>query len=141
MAANPRFRYLYVIWGFLECVLFAGLLYGWGSLVYVLKEDGVFSEMCDEQSEPQNISITSDVVAPTGSSTMRSVIYSIGNSSHNGSAEELEDDSKQNLSCPDRDKRLTLVFTVASMLFCAGCAVMGQINFKFGTRVTRLCAL
>lgn len=143
MAANPKFRFLYVVWGFLECLLFGGLLYGWASLVFVLKEDGVYSDVCDEQSEPQNNSITSDITSlvVVGSSTVPSVTYSIGNGSHGSSVLEQEDASRLNPNCPDRDKLLTLVFTIGSMMFCAGCAVMGLLNFKFGTRVTRLCAL
>ncbi|XP_070183103.1 equilibrative nucleobase transporter 1-like isoform X2 [Littorina saxatilis] len=143
MAPDPRFRYLYVIWAVLECLFFGGLLYGWGSLVFVLKEIGVYSEMCDDYAK--NGSLSDDLTLGVRSSTISSVRYSIiGNGSYaeyNTSSPDAAGDTRQNLECPERDKRLTLVFTIGSMMFCAGCAVMGQINFKYGTRATRLCAL
>lgn len=33
--------------GVLECLCFAGVVFGYASLVFVLKEDGYFSQLCD----------------------------------------------------------------------------------------------
>ena len=44
---NPKLRMLCTVWAFLECLGFGGLLYGWGSLVYVLKEEGLYLDLCD----------------------------------------------------------------------------------------------
>ncbi|XP_060783383.1 solute carrier family 43 member 3b [Neoarius graeffei] len=42
-----RVRYwLTLISGLLECLCFAGILFGWASLVFVLKSDGYFSYQC-----------------------------------------------------------------------------------------------
>ncbi|XP_076447599.1 equilibrative nucleobase transporter 1-like [Babylonia areolata] len=136
MAANPRFRFLYVVWAFLECLLFGGLLYGWGSLVFVLKEDRVFSDLCDTK----NLSV-SDVSELGDKSTESLDAYTVAADSSHNASDVKENGLELNLNCPARDKRLTLVFTIGSLLFCVGCAAMGQINFKFGTRITRLCAL
>ncbi|XP_076459583.1 equilibrative nucleobase transporter 1-like [Babylonia areolata] len=143
MAANPQFRFFYVIWAFLENVFFGGLLYGWGSLVFVLKEDRVFSEICDDfgaprniVDAPKNISFLNQNTELAESSTMVAYLE-LANTSHS----PVSVVNKQNLNCPDRDKRLTLLFTIGSMLYCVGCAVIGQINFKFGTRITRLFGL
>lgn len=135
MAANPRFRFFYVIWAFLECLLFGGLLYGWGSLVFVLKEDGVYSDLC----KPGSDNITSINIESIASDYSTPASYNI-TYDNNTSASDGQKETSGNASCPDRDRRLTLVFTIGSMMFCAGTAVMGQINFKFGTRITRLCA-
>lgn len=43
---NPKYRILYTAWGFLECLGFGGLIYGWGSLVYVLKDEGLYLDLC-----------------------------------------------------------------------------------------------
>nr|XP_015827368.2 solute carrier family 43 member 3a [Nothobranchius furzeri] len=44
---NTRLLYrLTLVSGMLECLLFAGVVFGYASLVFVLKEDGYFSEMC-----------------------------------------------------------------------------------------------
>lgn len=32
--------------GLLECLCFAGVVFGWASLVFVLKTDGYFSDLC-----------------------------------------------------------------------------------------------
>ena len=131
MVANPKLRCLYVIWAYLECLLFGGLLYGWGSLVFILKEDGVFSELCKGHTEPG-----------TTTATLRSAYYhSVVNSSRSTFVANHFEASKPGVECPERDSRLTLVFTLATLVFCIGCAWMGRINFKYGTRLTRVCAL
>ena len=109
MSGNPRFRVLYVFWAFLECLLFGGLLFGWGSYVLVLKKDGVFADLCTVLGQEDG--------------------------DEKEEAEAAED------NCPAQDQRLVLVFAVASGVYCAGAAVFGRINFRFGTRVTRLCSL
>ncbi|PVD38807.1 hypothetical protein C0Q70_01430 [Pomacea canaliculata] len=122
MEANPRFRFLYVVWVFFEVFLFGGLLFGWGSLVFVLKEHGVYSHLCDNTND----------TSPMGNTTV-TTITTLFNQTQDGGPSKSS-------SCAARDKMLSLVFTIASLMNCAGSAVMGQINFKFGTRVTRLCA-
>lgn len=49
-------------------------------------------------------------------------------------------DSMNNPSCSERDAQFNLIFTIGSTMFCIGSFAMGQINFKFGTRLTRLAA-
>lgn len=45
--AGLRVRYwLTLISGLFECLCFAGILFGWASLVFVLKSDGYFSYLC-----------------------------------------------------------------------------------------------
>ncbi|XP_008325202.1 solute carrier family 43 member 3b [Cynoglossus semilaevis] len=39
-------RYLTFATGLVECLCFAGVLFGWASLVFVLKEDNYFSSLC-----------------------------------------------------------------------------------------------
>ena len=124
MTANPRLRMLYVVWAFVEIVLFGGVIFGWGALVYVLKDEGIYADLCDcgENCNSVNTTTTtamaiSSVVNPTaatGDATVR--------------------------GCKEQDSMLSLVFTMASLFFCVGSAVMGHINYKFGTRVTRICA-
>jgi len=37
--------------GLLECLCFAGAVFGWASLVFVLKEDGYFRSFCVNATE------------------------------------------------------------------------------------------
>ena len=46
MPGDPKFRILYAIWAFLECLGFGGLIYGWVSLVYILKDEGLYLDLC-----------------------------------------------------------------------------------------------
>uniref|UniRef100_A0A3B5PT85 Solute carrier family 43 member 3a n=1 Tax=Xiphophorus maculatus TaxID=8083 RepID=A0A3B5PT85_XIPMA len=39
-------RCLTFVTGLVECLCFAGVVFGWASLVFVLKEDGYFSSLC-----------------------------------------------------------------------------------------------
>lgn len=42
-----KLRYwLTLVSGMLECLCFAGVVFGYVSLVFVLKDDGYFSELC-----------------------------------------------------------------------------------------------
>ncbi|XP_050393694.1 equilibrative nucleobase transporter 1 [Patella vulgata] len=101
--------YLAVVWCFFETLLFGGLIYGWGSLVFILIDEGVYSDLCEHIP----VNLTSNISLVSNSSLTKT-------------------------NCEGQDSMLTLVFTVASFLFCAGCAAMGQINYKFGTRITRI---
>uniref|UniRef100_A0A2C9KFV9 Major facilitator superfamily (MFS) profile domain-containing protein n=1 Tax=Biomphalaria glabrata TaxID=6526 RepID=A0A2C9KFV9_BIOGL len=49
--ANPRLRHLYVVWAALENVGFGGLVYGWGSLVYVLRDEGLYLDLCENLTD------------------------------------------------------------------------------------------
>ena len=96
-------------WALIEIFLFGGVFYGWGSLVFILKNDGIYADLC-----PYNLPIDSS----------------------NGTAV-----THDNGVCEAQDSKMMLCFTIASALFCVGGAVFGHINYKFGTRVTRILSL
>ncbi|XP_059147498.1 equilibrative nucleobase transporter 1-like [Physella acuta] len=116
---NPKLRVVYALWAFLECLGFGGLIYGWGSLLFVLKTEGLYKDLCpliENQTDTDNSTI---LLSENATSTNQTA---------------------QKGNCPERDARLNLVFTIGTSMFCVGCFVMGQINFKFGTRVSRIGA-
>ncbi|ESO88988.1 hypothetical protein LOTGIDRAFT_154058 [Lottia gigantea] len=97
MAYYSRTRkFIMAVWAVVETVLFGGLIFGWGSIVFVLKDSGVYSYLCNQDGED---SVT---------------------------------------GCSAQDSRLSLVFAIDSALYGVGCAVIGQINYRYGTRVTRI---
>ncbi|XP_066535204.1 solute carrier family 43 member 3a [Hoplias malabaricus] len=50
--SGMKVRYkLTLVTGLLECLCFAGVVFGWASLVFVLKTDGYFSELCVNVTE------------------------------------------------------------------------------------------
>uniref|UniRef100_A0A8B9LKK4 Solute carrier family 43 member 3a n=1 Tax=Astyanax mexicanus TaxID=7994 RepID=A0A8B9LKK4_ASTMX len=44
--------------GLLECLCFAGVVFGWASLVFVLKNDGYFSDLCVNVTEANGTTVT-----------------------------------------------------------------------------------
>ncbi|KAK0058913.1 solute carrier family 43 member 3-like isoform X1 [Biomphalaria pfeifferi] len=42
-----KLRFLYVAWAFCESFGFGGLVFGWGSFVYVIKDEGLYAELCN----------------------------------------------------------------------------------------------
>ncbi|CAL1540310.1 unnamed protein product [Lymnaea stagnalis] len=107
---HPKLRFFYVVWGFLECIGYGGLVLGWSSFVYVLKDEGLYMDLCGNLTD----SLQNDT--------------------------QIKNATEQKDSCPDRDSRLELVFTIGSSSIGVGSFVLGQINFRFGTRVMRIVA-
>ena len=113
--ADPNLRILYAAWGFFECIAFGGLFYGWGSLVYILKDEGLYLDLCDFSTA--NL---------TTNSTFNPNVTSDPNPTSDPS------------TCPAQDEQLSLVFSVTSGLGSGGFALMGLVFSRFGTRVSRL---
>lgn len=88
--------------GLVECLCFAGAVFGWASLVFVLKTEGFFSSLC---------------VNATGVN------------------------ASQPLDCSGQDEQFSLVFTIASFMNNFLTLASGFLFDKFGTTVTRLCAI
>jgi len=43
--------------GFVEIFFICGLVYGWGAFDYILKEESVYQELCEEKSESGNVTV------------------------------------------------------------------------------------
>ena len=51
-ATFPRWRlWVTVILCIIECLFFGATLTGWASLIYVYKDEGVFSHLCEEVNQ------------------------------------------------------------------------------------------
>ncbi|XP_053735453.1 equilibrative nucleobase transporter 1-like [Synchiropus splendidus] len=103
--ACPKFKplfFLTFITGLVECLCFAGVIFGWAALVFVLKSEGYFESSC--------VNITSA----------------------NGT---------QTLDCRAQDEQFSLVFTIASSLNSFFTLPCGIFFDRFGTLVTRICAI
>lgn len=59
--SGARVRYkLTLATGLLECLGFAGVVFGWASLVFVLKEDGYFSDLCVTETETNGTAVSGE---------------------------------------------------------------------------------
>ncbi|MBN3311696.1 S43A3 protein, partial [Atractosteus spatula] len=60
---QPLQRALTFLTGLVECMCFAGLVFGWASLVFVLKSDGYFSSLCSNHTDSNGTQHTVDCSA------------------------------------------------------------------------------
>lgn len=56
-----RYRLTFVS-GLLECLCFAGVVFGWASLAFVLKTDGYFSDYCVNLTTPNSTVLNTGAV-------------------------------------------------------------------------------
>ena len=97
-------------------LLFGGTIFGWYSLVYVLKKDGIFSQLCRETNTSHYLNNKSEYPA-------------------NGSMLHTE-----TVGCAEQDSMLASVYTVTSAVFGIISFPMGWIFDMLGLRITRLGA-
>ncbi|KAK7109727.1 uncharacterized protein [Littorina saxatilis] len=105
-----RLRYLYAGWAVMETMLFGGIVNGWASLVFVLKEDGLYESLCTSAPSDLMDNVTASSTVP------------------------MEEDT----GCTEQDAMLNLWFTIAAALRNIFGIVVGLHVFKFGTRSARL---
>ncbi|NXL81615.1 S43A3 protein, partial [Leptocoma aspasia] len=65
--------------GLLECGAFCGIIFGWASLVFVLKDLGYFEELCQPSASP-NLTLGSDC---SGQDEQFSLVFTIGSFMNN----------------------------------------------------------
>ena len=80
-------RWLTIVTSFLETLLFAGLVFGWPSLQFVLEREGYFSNLCHNNLNLNDVNISSMNASTTNS-----------------------------LSCQDARASFNLIFTLSSTL-------------------------
>lgn len=125
-----RFPKLCTCWAFLEVVCFAGIVYGWGSLVFILKEEGFYLDACIDKS--QEDTMTEDVGLVTNSSSP-DVSYQ-SNITNGGKIVER-------LACDEQESRLNLWFSIAVSIMYLSFTAIGYIIRCLGTRTTRFIFL
>ena len=128
-------KWLIACWALMECILFSGILYGWGSLVFVLKDEGLYADLCHvNKSETSRLNLFNSSSLP--SSTLgRSMPVS---TTTDNSIDVANGEARL---CDQQEDNLALCFTIASALFLFNGAVLGYINLNFGTRISRIYSL
>ena len=131
-------------WAFLECLLFSGIIYGWGSLVFVLKDEGIYAYLCQMDLPVSNTSNTSSLKhaeLDRNGTTRRSLSLN-GFATNNDSITKQKDfTAGETRFCGLQEGKLALCFTIASALFLVSGALLGHINYKYGTRISRIYSL
>uniref|UniRef100_A0A8C9JR61 Solute carrier family 43 member 3 n=1 Tax=Panthera tigris altaica TaxID=74533 RepID=A0A8C9JR61_PANTA len=101
--------------GLLECLGFAGVLFGWASLVYVFKAEHYFDELCEPDA------------GATGNFTAQPGTWG-------GKYQPPRD-------CKAQDERFSLIFTLGSFMNNFMTFPAGYIFDRFKTTVARLIAI
>ncbi|XP_021354761.1 solute carrier family 43 member 3-like [Mizuhopecten yessoensis] len=127
-------KYLVAVWAFIETFLFAGLLYGWASVNWILKQENVYADLCPQTTFKTNVTING---------TDNVVTYDTvgGNTTSQNGTDVGPNPIGYRPQCRPQDEKFALCFTIGSALFCASSALFGHINYKFGTRITRICSM
>ncbi|XP_075282501.1 equilibrative nucleobase transporter 1 [Opisthocomus hoazin] len=114
--------------GLLECGVFCGVVFGWASLVFVLKEHGYFGDLCRPPAPgplppatagPSRTLPPGTAPVPTATGPNRTLLP----------------------DCSQQDEQFSLVFTIASFMNNFMTFPMGVIFDRFGTAVARLIAI
>ncbi|WAQ97524.1 S43A3-like protein [Mya arenaria] len=135
-------KWLIAGWAFMECLFFGGLLYGWGSIVFVLKDEGIYADLCPRTGNTSGSgNITHDVTfvpVKSQNETGNNTGYIVNSTDATLSPGSGAPAGGKDVICKPQDSNYALCFTIGSALFCLGCAVLGHVNYKYGTRVTRI---
>ncbi|XP_066268281.1 equilibrative nucleobase transporter 1-like isoform X2 [Branchiostoma lanceolatum] len=112
-------RFLLLAISVLEMLLFSGIIYGWTSLVYILKQEGYFSDHCETTSAnttQQNTQVNCQVI--TNTSTQDAPCYP---------------------ACLEQDETLTQVFAISVVASQVASLFAGIALDYFGLRFIRTC--
>ncbi|XP_071093116.1 equilibrative nucleobase transporter 1-like [Haliotis cracherodii] len=166
MAKVPPLNILVVVWGFLEILLFGGVIFGWHSVVYVYKDEGYFADRCDVNnitgtqhisnisstyftSNTSGIHYVSSAATPrtalaNSTSTPHSLWSNATASSTKAPATELSCDDQLKLSasgkgktCAPQDEQFSLIFSLSTLITGLMCVVNGYLYDRFGTKFCR----
>ncbi len=104
--------------GFLESILLSGSIYGWASLVYVFKVDGIFNHLCVSNNYTDGLNTSTLDFSASGNESI----------------------TEAQLDCAPQDSMLNLAYTMG--LACNGILSfpLGWIFDKAGMRTTRILA-
>lgn len=102
----------------LESMIWSGTIYGWPQLVYMLKLNGIYSQLCDGNFHHHHH--TSSINQEIKNITQTSKVHFV--------------------SCPNQDKQYALIYTVACVLYSSPGMLVGYSLHYLGLTVTRVAA-
>lgn len=126
-------RYLVAAWAWVETLFFGGLIYGWAPVVYMFKRRGIYADLCPSSFNDTSV-VDANEYTNTTSPSLSVVLL-------NGTVAPEMDIGTSGFKCGPQDDKFALAFTIGSAMFCVSSAAFGQINYKFGTRVTRIISM
>lgn len=124
------------LWAFMEVVLFAGVIFGWGSLVYILKEEGFYLDTCAENNMNAVPTLLSQELSMTFSNqSLDEIPYDVITDGNNGTNSSTKEVSWE--GCPAQESQLNLWFSIAVSFMYLSFTGIGYLIKHAGTRLTR----
>ncbi|XP_053408092.1 equilibrative nucleobase transporter 1-like [Mercenaria mercenaria] len=145
MELYRKYPVVCTVWAFMEVVLFGGVIFGWGSLVFILKEEGFYSDYCTENDIGNN----SDYLSPNqfpyltlsnNSLDEKSYDVIIADDKNSTATFRRTTENRTTLhgGCPAQESKLNLWFSIAVSSMYLSLAGVGYLIRHIGTRNTRV---
>ncbi|XP_071316309.1 solute carrier family 43 member 2b [Trachinotus anak] len=137
-------RWWMAVTAIIENLLFSAVLLGWGSLLIMLKSEGFYSYLCNEEgnSSSYNLSQTEATQTPDEYEYYESegAVVGLGDGVEMRPLVPMDGPLRMNgwLVCKEQDEMLNLAFTVGSFLLSAITLPLGIVMDKYGPRKLRL---
>ncbi|KAF3840794.1 hypothetical protein F7725_006656 [Dissostichus mawsoni] len=136
-------RWWMAVTAIIENLLFSAVLLGWGSLLIMLKSEGFYSYLCNEEgnSSISNLSLLLATSAPGDyADYYEAGVVGLGDGVEMRPLVPMDGPLKMNgwLICKEQDEMLNLAFTVGSFLLSAITLPLGIVMDKYGPRNLRL---
>ena len=156
MELYKRFPVLCTLWAFLEVLCFGGVLFGWGSLVFILKEEGFYLDLCTDtqrHNDPQSnladlaVIVNKPVTLDKSVTTFNGSLDGINNTHYvtNASVHQTNDTQDKvqregtsfSGECKEQAAQLNLWFSASVSFMYLAFTGVGFLTKKLGTRLTR----
>ncbi|XP_068600104.1 solute carrier family 43 member 2b [Brachionichthys hirsutus] len=138
-------RWWMAVTAIIENLLFSAVLLGWGSLLIMLKSEGFYSYLCDEEGNSSSYNLTQPPAKPTSDEYVdyyesEDAAVGLGDGVEIRPLVPVDGSTRMNgwLICKDQDEILNLAFTVGSFLLSAITLPLGVVMDKYGPRKLRL---
>jgi len=161
MTLYRRFPRISTLWCLIEVFIYGGQLFGWASILFVLKKEGFYEDLCTYDESEIKYSQTS---LANNKEKINQTSYSIGQYSikdnstnqsgslnHSVSIGQFEIDSNQISQseftkeylpgCYAQEAKLNLWFSIAICTAYVACSGMGPLMNKIGMRSFRIISM